>query len=460
MIIYAEEVLNKEEIPATPTSKLLALIKHPEYYGFTQYKSSGQWKMDLYNEVIEELKKRGELEGVEYIEPESVSKEDVSLIHTPEYVEDIMGNPKKSHMSAWSGGPWDESAQKAVLRSTGGMIRTNQEALNRGMAIQLYDAFHHAYPEHGEGYCVLNDVAIAAKKTAKEGKRILIVDADVHQGQGTAVCLKDDPNIYTLSLHEKYNYPSQKEKSSLDVEYEDKIKDNQFLKLFKDAINKAIEYFGWPDLVMYIAGTDMFGGDVSSHTKITLKGMQRRDEFIFSLFGSKGIPVSVSIPQGYGRDPEDTKTLIGNTIKSSQEAFNKYYNQDIKQSGIMKNYITIIAVEQDTSAMVLSQWLEAGYREVVWIYQEEPWSDESKWLEMGGVCPTCKALDGQRFKIADLLNEMEYDAAKYTKSHVGCKCLFKRVPREEETLDFSNEEAGAEALETTPQPIEGGTANV
>lgn len=103
------------------------------------------------------------------------------------------------------------------------------------------------------------------------------------------------------------------------------------------------------------------------------------------------------------------------------------------------NYITIIAVEQDTSGVVLNQWLEGGYREILWIYQEEPWKDERKWQQMGHTCPICMALNGQHFKIEDLLNEMTHDAPKFSKSHVGCKCLMKRMPREEEILDYPEE---------------------
>ena len=105
----------------------------------------------------------------------------------------------------------------------------------------------------------------------------------------------------------------------------------------------------------------------------------------------------------------------------------------------MSNFITIIGVEQDTSATVLNQWLEAGFREVIWIYQSEPWTSNKKWLEMGSTCPTCSALANQHFKIQDLLNEMTHDAPKYSKSHVGCKCLMKRLPREEEILDYPEE---------------------
>lgn len=103
------------------------------------------------------------------------------------------------------------------------------------------------------------------------------------------------------------------------------------------------------------------------------------------------------------------------------------------------NYITIVAVAEDTSGTVLSAWLDNGFRELVWIYQDEPWQDNNKWIEMGGVCPTCKALDGQHFKVKEMLQNLAHNAPKYEKAHVGCKCLLKRVPREEEILDFSEE---------------------
>ena len=119
----------------------------------------------------------------------------------------------------------------------------------------------------------------------------------------------------------------------------------------------------------------------------------------------------------------------------------------MKSKLIKESFITIVGVEEDRSGTVLQQWLDNGYRECVWQYFEEPWQDENKWREMGGVCPTCYALNGQHFKLEDLLAEMEYDAPKYTKSHVGCKCLLKRVPKEEEQLHFPETEQGEEGTE-------------
>jgi len=170
----------------------ISLIKHPDYYnysiGLTDVDDEADvWKMNAYDVVLNELQSK----DLESIEPENISKEDALLVHTPKYIETVFGDTNKNR-TAWAGGPWDQSAQRAVLRSSGGMIKNNEEALNRGISIQMYDAFHHAYPNKGEGFCVLNDVAIAATKYSRLGKKIMIVDTDVHQGQGTAVCTQKD----------------------------------------------------------------------------------------------------------------------------------------------------------------------------------------------------------------------------------------------------------------------------
>jgi len=309
-------------IPIPSTN--MAIVKHPDYYNFTQ--SYSIWQMNKYEETLKQLEAEGLHSGIDYIEPDLATTEDASLAHTPEYVRQVFQKPSGRRSMAWEG-VWDKTSQAAVLRSAGGTIRANNEALQRGVAIQLYDAFHHAYPDHGEGFCVLNDVAIAAKKLSIAGKKVMIVDTDVHQGQGTAVCTQGDPNIYTLSTHEKENYPDTKEQSSQDVELEREVTDVTYLRLLKVALQKALTEFGKPDLVMYVAGTDLYGGDQLSSTRVTLQGIQKRDKLVFDLFGKLGVPISVSIPQGYAENPADTVSLIRNTIIAAKTAHQKYYQK-------------------------------------------------------------------------------------------------------------------------------------
>lgn len=320
MLRFSEEEERKVRGPA--------YIHHPDYYRFTRHTDGrpGVWDMNLYEELLEEM--QDELEG-EHIEPEELTREEALLIHTPEYVKRVYGDPEGGRFPGgapgWAGGPWDKSAQKAVLRSAGGMVRANYEALDRGASVQLYDAFHHAYPDYGEGFCVLNDVAIAAKKLSKEGHKVMVVDTDVHQGQGTAVCAADDENIYTISTHERENYPHKKELSSKDLELERGITDNEYLRKLWKVLEEAIEEFGKPDIAMYVAGTDLYQGDKLSNTKITLEGIQARDRLVLAFFGKMGVPVATSIPQGYAQEAEDSKTMMKNTLREVQRFHKEYF---------------------------------------------------------------------------------------------------------------------------------------
>ena len=296
----------------------VSLIYHPEYYDYNA--GSGVWQMNAYNTVLLSLNQN------EYniVMPEKATVGDANFAHTPEYVNKVFSKPDTRNNPGWSGN-WDEKSQAAVLRSTGGMIKANEEALKNGHAIQLYDAFHHAYPDHGEGFCVLNDVAIAALKYANAGYKVMIIDTDVHQGQGTAVCTANNKNIYTISLHEEDNYPHKKEKSSIDWGFGNNITDDQYLIILKECINVGINDFGDPDLVMYIAGTDLYENDKLSHTNITMDGIKERDKYVYSFFGVLGIPVSTSIPQGYAKDINDSIMMIHNTIQEAKNAKEKYY---------------------------------------------------------------------------------------------------------------------------------------
>jgi len=301
-----------------------SFISHPEYY---DYEASGSvWKTNAYDASLQALHnaKGIDYDDYEVVKPDPVSREDVVAVHTPEYADTVFGNPKKNS-TAWYGGPWSPKAQKAVFRSAGGTIRNNEEALKRGVSVQLYDAFHHAYPNHGEGFCVLNDVAIAAVKAANNGKKVMIIDTDVHQGQGTVVCTQGNSNIYTISFHQENLYPMPKGKSSMDIGYEDGITDDVFLTKLSSSLNQAIQNF-MPDLVMFVAGTDLYRGDKLSDTDISIDGIQQINKYILDFFGSKGIPVAMSVPQGYARDPKDTERLLQNAIKEAVAAHKKYYS--------------------------------------------------------------------------------------------------------------------------------------
>jgi death-on-curing family protein len=319
--------------PEAP-GQALPVVMHPEYYAFKNH-AGNVWQMDQYQAAVNDLHTQDSPEHYQYVEPEAATEADALLVHTPEYVQDVFGPPEKS-MEARHGWAtkWDEGGQRAVLRSAGGLMRANEEALRAGVSVQLFDMGHHAYPDRGEGYCVLNDLAIAAKKLSAQGKRVMIVDTDVHQGQGTAVCTANDPNIFTLSTHELDNYPSYKERSSLDVELAPKTTDRQYLSKLQAALVQATETFGTPDLVMYVAGTDLYGDDRLSHTRVTLPGLRKRDSMVFAHFGKLGVPVSVTIPQGYARKSEDTRQMMVNTMREARKALVYYPQLQARQASL------------------------------------------------------------------------------------------------------------------------------
>lgn len=306
----------------------ISFIKHPDYYNYQSTdKKNSVWKTDLYNQSLEELHADKELLISEYdiIEPEKISREDAKLIHTDEYIKEIFGNPKNT-TTAWAGGNWNKKAQNAVLRSSGGMIRNNEEALKRGISVQLYDAFHHAYPSHGEGFCVLNDVAIAATKIAKQNKKVMIIDTDVHQGNGTAVCVANNSNIFTISFHQEYLYPIPKEESNIDVGYKRFMDDKEFMRKLKSTLKEAYSYFQ-PDLVMFISGTDLYKGDTLSETNISIEGISKINKYVLDFFGEKRIPIAISVPQGYAKNLEDTKMLIKNVLKQAALSQKQYFKE-------------------------------------------------------------------------------------------------------------------------------------
>jgi acetoin utilization deacetylase AcuC-like enzyme len=360
---------------AVPPQAPLKVVTHPEYYDFTA--DQGDWQMNQYRSALDALHQQDGRKNYQYVEPEPATAEDARAVHTPEYVADVFGPPAQSHAArqAWSH-LWDASAQKAVLRSAGGMIRANDEALKSGVAVQLYDAFHHAYPNHGEGFCVLNDVAMAAKKVSTGGKRVMVVDTDVHQGQGTAVCTAGDPNIYTLSTHERENYPAHKEHSSQDVELENGVTDEMYLAALSTALEKAVAEFGAPDLVMYIAGTDLFKKDRLSNTRITLEGIQQRDQLVFKFFGERGVPISVSIPQGYSRDAQDTQAMIVNTLRESRAAL-KYYQGRASASLCFADVLGLPELQDEPGRRIRTSYTMTTPASVAQgDYADHGWADE------------------------------------------------------------------------------------
>ncbi len=211
--------------------------------------------------------------------------------------------------------PVDHAVLDAFKLSAGGTIKAARLAMEHGRAINVGGGFHHAYPSHGEGFCLLNDVVVAAKVVLDEGlaERVLVVDLDVHQGNGTAVAAQGDDRIFTFSLHQENNYPA-KEKSDLDVGLADFAGDGMYLGALRDALGEIDRRFA-PDLLFYLAGADPFEHDRLGGLKVSMDGLAARDRMVFDFAEEQGAPIVATLAGGYAVREEDVVAIHVKTIE-------------------------------------------------------------------------------------------------------------------------------------------------
>jgi acetoin utilization deacetylase AcuC-like enzyme len=272
-----------------------------------------------YRLVFQQLRSRGII-SENFIEPEPASQADLLLAHDQNYVEDLI-HARRTQRTASSEMPVSKAIIQAFLLATGGTIRACEEALQRGCAINLNGGFHHAFPDHAEGFCYVNDMAVAIRKVQKQRKgiRVAVIDCDLHQGNGTAFIFKDDGNVYTFSIHQRDLYPL-KEDSSWDIHLKNGVADNEYLGHLEKAVPAIMDKFK-PDFVLYQAGADPYAGDQLGELKLTIEGLKRRDDLVFGECKKHGVPVAAVLGGGYAMNTNDTVTIHVNTCLSAVEHF-------------------------------------------------------------------------------------------------------------------------------------------
>ena len=271
--------------------------------------------------VRDRLLKDGTLQTCEISEPQPAEIEDVLLVHTDDYVTRLRNGTLTTREVRRLGLPWSKSLVRRSFLACSGTVNAARHALENGVASNLAGGTHHAFPDRGEGFCVLNDIAVAIRVLQKENlaQRFLIVDCDVHQGNGTAFIFKDDTDVFTFSMHGAKNYPLFKEKSTLDIELPDKTGDAEFLEI----LNKALPHIFLqnPDLVFYLGGADPFEKDKLGRLGLTIEGLQQRDEMVLSFAKNKKIPIVTTMSGGYAQDINDTVEIHCNTIRAVKKVF-------------------------------------------------------------------------------------------------------------------------------------------
>ncbi len=268
--------------------------------------------------AFEMLRESGALAADEVEEVAPAAREVLERVHTPEYLDRVSRGELTSKETTMLGLPPSPELFARCAREVEGTRRAVRAALADGLAANLAGGTHHAFADHGEGFCVLNDVAVAVRdlQTDRPDLRIMVVDTDAHQGNGTHALLGADPRVFTYSIHVAANYPSRKVPGSLDVGLERFVPGATFLDALRQSLPPAVESFR-PDLAIWISGADPHQNDRFGQMQLTVKDMDERDAFVLDLFVRRGTPVAVLYGGGYNRELANTARLHRNSVEAA-----------------------------------------------------------------------------------------------------------------------------------------------
>ena len=271
--------------------------------------------------VRDKLLSEGILESSELLEPSPAPLEDVLLVHTSDYVSRLCSGTLTPKEIRRLGLPWSESLVQRSFYAVGGTLAATRASLAEGYSSNLAGGTHHSFPERGEGFCVLNDVAIAIRAMRKRKliERAAIVDCDVHQGNGTATIFAGDDDTFTFSIHGANNYPLFKAQSTLDVELVDGTSDTEYLETLANYLPAV--FASDPEIVFYLAGADPYKGDKLGRLALSIDGLRERDAFVLRECYEREIPIVTVMSGGYGKDINDTIEIHCNTIRMVKEVF-------------------------------------------------------------------------------------------------------------------------------------------
>jgi len=297
-----------------------------------------------YRLIHEQLLRTGAAAPDDFLAPEPARDADVLLAHTPAWVTKLRSGTLSARDELVMEVPYSMELVRAFWLAAGGSILAAQCALRDHVGISIGGGFHHAFADHGEGFCMINDIAVAIRKLQHEGAiaRAMTVDCDVHQGNGTAAIFaanndgaafsfggmgaRDfagfESDVFTISLHQENNYPAFKPPSAIDVNLADGVGDAEYLAQLDKALSAGLHQFD-PQLVCYVAGADPYREDQLGGLSLTIEGLKKRDELVFRAAKARGIPVMVTLAGGYARQVEDTVAIHCNTVAAAKEIYSR-----------------------------------------------------------------------------------------------------------------------------------------
>ena len=257
----------------------------------------------------------------DFVAPEPASEDDLLRVHERGWVDRLHTGKLTYEEILLLEIPYSPEMVRAFWLAAGGTTLAGRLALDEGVSFNVGGGFHHAFPDHGEGFCAINDIAVAIRKLQHEGKitRAMVVDCDVHHGNGTAAIFAGDRSVFTLSIHQFNNYPARKPPSSVDVHLGDSVSDDEYLERLSAAYRFPIHGFH-PDLVIYVAGADPYGEDQLGGLSLTMEGLKLRDRLVIETALHEKAAVAIVLAGGYAANVEDTVTIHSNTAKMAKES--------------------------------------------------------------------------------------------------------------------------------------------
>ena len=324
-------------------------------YSDAYYLPIGQhvFPAEKYRRIRDRLIANGIAEAADFLEPQPATDQDILLVHTPEYVQKLKTGTLSPREEMELEVPFSPELVKAFWLAAGGSILAARQCLLDRVCISIGGGFHHAFPDHGEGFCMIHDVAVAIRRMQRDDKihTAMTLDCDVHQGNGTAAIFAGTRttsallpssststvqhpasvpegkmrgahpgDVFTISLHQHNNYPVYKPPSSIDVDLPDGTSDDDYLAWLDNALSSGLRQFE-PDLLCYVAGADPYKNDQLGGLSLTIEGLKKRDELVFRVARARDIPVMVTYAGGYARNVEDTVTIHSNTVIAAKEVF-------------------------------------------------------------------------------------------------------------------------------------------
>ena len=304
---------------------------------------------EKYRRIHDRLIATGVADANDFLEPQPATDQDILLVHKPEYVQKLKTGTLSPREEMEMEIPYSRELVEAFWLAAGGSILAAQRCLQDRVAFNIGGGFHHAFPDHGEGFCMIHDVAVAIRRMQRDDKirTAMTVDCDVHHGNGTAAIFAGTRtesvplpsvaastitkpqgkmrgahagDVFTISLHQHNNYPQWKPPSSIDVDLPDGTGDDDYLAWLDNALSSGLRQFE-PDMICYIAGADPYREDQLGGLALTIQGLKERDELVFRVARARDIPIMVTYAGGYARNVEDTVTIHSNTVVAAKEVF-------------------------------------------------------------------------------------------------------------------------------------------